>query len=110
MMTNPQPNTDCTSECPVKLSADILSGKWTTLIVHELLSGTKRYSEIQRALHGISPKILASRLRMLEANGLVTRKIFPTIPPKTEYTLTNLGHEMKQVIDAMAKFGQSFKS
>jgi len=101
-----RPGTDCTPECPVKLAADVLSGKWTTLIVRELLAGTRRYSQLQSALYGISPKILASRLRMLEANGLVTRKIYPTVPPKTEYTLTSLGRELEHVIGAMAQFGQ----
>ncbi len=101
-----QSGVDCTPDCPVKLAADILSGKWTTLIIRELLSGTRRYSQLQYALLGISPKILASRLRMLEANGLVTRKIYPTIPPKTEYTLTKLGYELEHVIRAMAQFGQ----
>lgn len=101
-----QAGVDCTPDCPVKLAADILSGKWTTLIIRELLAGTRRYSQLQYALLGISPKILASRLRMLEANGLITRKVYPTIPPKTEYTLTELGHELKHVIGAMAKFGQ----
>jgi len=101
-----QTGVDCSPDCPVKLAADILSGKWTTLIVRELLPGTRRYSQLQYALLGISPKILASRLRMLEANGLVTRKIYPTIPPKTEYTLTKLGREMEHVIVAMAEFGQ----
>ncbi len=101
-----QPGIDCTPECPVKLAADILSGKWTTLIVRELLAGTRRYSQLQSALFGISPKILANRLRILEANGLVIREVFPTIPPKTEYTLTTLGREMEHVILAMAQFGQ----
>ncbi len=101
-----QSGADCTPECPVKLAADILSGKWTTLIVRELLPGTRRYSQLQHGLLGISPKILANRLRMLEANGLVNRKIYPTIPPKTEYTLTKLGREMEHVIGAMAQFGQ----
>lgn len=101
-----QAGIDCTPECPVKLAADILSGKWTTLIIRELLPGTRRYSQIQHALLGISPKILASRLRMLEENDLVTRQIFPTIPPKTEYTLTKLGRELEHVIGAMANFGQ----
>ncbi len=88
-----QAGVDCTPDCPVKLAADILSGKWTTLIIRELLAGTRRYSQLQYALLGISPKILASRLRMLEAHGLVTRKVYPTIPPKTEYTLTKLGNK-----------------
>lgn len=96
---------DCTPDCPVKLSADILSGKWTTLIIRELLAGTRRYSQLQYALLGISPKILASRLRMLESEGLLSRKIYPTVPPKTEYTLTDLGREAEKVIRAMADFG-----
>ncbi len=100
-----QAGIDCTPDCPVKLSADILSGKWTTLIIRELLAGTRRYSELQYALLGISPKILASRLRMLMAEGLVTRKIYATVPPKTEYTLTALGNEAEKVIRAMAQFG-----
>ena len=101
-----QAGVDCTPDCPVKLAADILSTKWTTLIVRELLAGTQRYSQLQYALLGISPKVLASRLRMLEASGLLTRKVYPTVPPKTEYTLTELGREMEHVIVAMANFGQ----
>ena len=101
-----QAGVDCTPDCPVKLAADILSGKWTTLIIRELLSGTRRYSQLQYALLGISPKILASRLRMLESNGILTRKVYPTIPPKTEYTLTALGGELEHVIMSMAKFGE----
>ncbi len=100
-----EPGVDCTPGCPVKLSADILSGKWTTLIIRELLAGTRRYSQLQYALLGVSPKILAARLRMLESEGLVTRKVYPTVPPKTEYTLTDLGREAEQVIRAMADFG-----
>lgn len=100
-----EPGVDCTPDCPVKLSADILSGKWTTLIIRELLAGTRRYSQLQYALLGVSPKILAARLRMLESEGLVTRKVYPTVPPKTEYTLTDLGRETEQVIRAMADFG-----
>ena len=100
-----EPGVDCTPDCPVKLSADILSGKWTTLIIRELLAGTRRYSQLQYALLGVSPKILAARLRMLQSEGLVTRKVYPTVPPKTEYTLTDLGREAEQVIRAMANFG-----
>ncbi|AXX97980.1 transcriptional regulator [Profundibacter amoris] len=100
-----EPGVDCTPDCPVRLSADILSGKWTTLIIRELLAGTRRYSQLQYALLGVSPKILAARLRMLQSEGLVTRKVYPTVPPKTEYTLTDLGREAEQVIRAMADFG-----
>lgn len=75
-------------------------------MIRELLSGTRRYTELQHALLGISPKILASRLRMLESKGLITRKIYPTVPPKTEYTLTVLGKKAEIVIRSMGEFGQ----
>lgn len=91
--------------CPVRLAAEIIEGKWTTRIIRELLQGTCRYSELQRNLSGISPKILTERLKMLEYHKLVSKKIYPTIPPKTEYSLTPLGSEMQYVIAAMAEFG-----
>lgn len=97
---------ECGDDCPVGRTAGIIDGKWTTLIVRDLLSGTKRYSELQRGIPGITPKMLSARLQMLEANGLVSKKIYPTIPPKTEYTLTPLGRGMEGVIMAMAEFGQ----
>ncbi len=96
---------DCSDDCPVRLASDLLSGKWTTLIIRELLGGTKRYTEVQHALLGVSPKILAARLRMLASAGLVERKIYATVPPKTEYSLTDLGREVEPVIRAMADFG-----
>ncbi len=100
----------CDAGCPVRKTADILDGKWTTLIVRELLSGVKRFSELQRGVGGISPKMLTARLKMLEAEGLVSKEIFPVIPPKTEYRLTALGRELEQVILAMANFGGKLPS
>lgn len=96
---------DCNSGCPVQRTAKILDGKWTTLIVRDLIGGKKRYSELQRSLAGISPRLLAARLRMLEQYGMVTRTVYPTIPPTTEYELTPLGRGLRDVIKAMAKFG-----
>ena len=98
---------DCTDECPVKLTADIIEGKWMTLVVRELLPKKKRYSEIQRALVGISPKVLTTRLRFLEERKILTRTVFPTIPPTTEYELTKLGRKLKNVLNAMAEFGNN---
>jgi len=69
------------------------------------LPGKKRFSEIQRALTGISPKVLTSRLRLLESRGILTRTVYPTIPPATEYELTLLGRKLELVLDAMATFG-----
>ena len=95
----------CAQSCPVARAAELLDGRWTTRIVRDLLSGTKRYSDLQRSLDGISPKVLADRLRMLENEGILTKKIYPTVPPKTEYTLTSKGHALGPVIAAMAAFG-----
>lgn len=96
---------DCGPDCPVARAHEILGGKWTTLVFRDLLSGTKRYSELRRSLTGISPRMLAARLAMLEENGLISKRIYPTVPPKTEYSLTALGHSMGPVISAMAVFG-----
>lgn len=103
----PQADQPCTASCPVAQAHDVLGGKWTTLIVRDLLAGPRRYSQLQRSLAGISPRMLASRLRTLEARGLVRRKVFPTVPPQTEYALTPLGHGMADVIAAMARFGET---
>lgn len=98
---------ECNIECPVQRTANALEGKWTTLIVRDLLGGKKRYSELQRSLTGISPRLLALRLRTLEQQGLITRTVFPTNPPTTEYELTKHGRQLRVVIEAMAKFGYS---
>lgn len=100
----------CTDECPVKLTAELIEGKWTTLVVRELLPGKKRYSEIQKALNGISPKVLTTRLRMLEKEKIITRTIFATVPPTTEYELTPLGEKLEDVLNSMAQFGYEIKN
>ena len=95
----------CASDCPVRKTARIIEGKWTTLIIRELLGGRRRYSELQRSLDGISPKVLAARLRFLADQGLIERTVYDTIPPTTEYALTDKGSKFEQVIRAMASFG-----
>ena len=98
--------TPCDPACPVKKAAGIVGTKWTTLVVRDLLSGPKRYSELKRSLAGISPKMLSERLHMLVERELVHRKVFDTNPPTTEYRLTPLGRELEGVIRAMAAFGE----
>jgi len=98
-------NQNCNEQCPVKKTADLIEGKWTTLLIRELLAGKRRYSELQRGLPGISPKILTARLRFLEQKKLIHRSVFPTIPPTTEYELTKAGRGLEKVIQAMAAFG-----
>ncbi len=101
------PAAPCDEACPVRLAADIVGHKWTTLVVRDLLSGKKRYSELQRSIGGISPRMLAARLKELENAGIVTRKVFPTIPPTTEYELTRLGRKLEKLIGALAEFGMA---
>jgi DNA-binding HxlR family transcriptional regulator len=100
----------CDDECPTKKTADVIEGRWTTLVIRELLPGKKRFSEIQRALTGISPKVLTVRLRLLERRQLLTRTVYATVPPMTEYELTPLGRQLEAVLDAMAEFGQNLST
>ena len=95
----------CTDDCPVRRTALLIEGKWTTQIVRDLLGGTRRYSELLHGLPGISPKVLAERLRLLAAHGLVDKRTYPEVPPRTEYTLTERGRALEGVIRAMAVFG-----
>ena len=99
-------DTSCNESCPVQKTSKIIEGKWTMLIVRDLLSGKKRYSELQRSLASISPKLLAERLRMLEKNKLIKRTAYPTVPVTTEYELTPLGKKLKKVIFSMGEFGE----
>lgn len=96
----------CSFACPVARTAQLIEGKWTTLIVRDLLSGPQRFSELRRSLDGISPKVLTERLRLLERTGLVRKEIYPCQPPKTIYHLTALGQDFHGVIAAMAAFGR----
>jgi DNA-binding HxlR family transcriptional regulator len=97
----------CDSSCPVRKTASIIEGKWTTLIIRDLLGGEKRFSELLRSLDGISPKVLTERLKFLEQRNLVFRTVYPVVPPKTEYRLTEMGEGLKDVIIAMSLFGQN---
>ena len=95
----------CVESCPVSKAARIIDGKWTTRIVRDLLQGKKRYSELMQSIPGISPKVLAARLRLLEQQGLLTKTVYPEVPPRTEYQLTDRGLQLRGIIAAMAEFG-----
>jgi DNA-binding HxlR family transcriptional regulator len=92
--------------CPVARTSEIISGKWTLLIIRDLATGTKRFSELERSLHGISPKTLSERLSTLEAEGILRRQMYAEVPPKVEYTLTERGRALVSVIDSMREFGK----
>jgi len=92
--------------CPVARTAEIISGKWTLLIIRDLATGTKRFSQLERSLHGISPKTLSERLGALEHEGIITRQTFAEVPPKVEYTLTAKGQDLVALIDTMRVYGR----
>lgn len=94
--------------CPVELVIDLISGKWKLLILRELMSGTKRFSELQRAIPGITQKMLTKQLRELERAGLVSRKVYPQVPPKVEYSLTELGKSLEEIFEAMHRWGEKY--
>lgn len=91
--------------CPVAKTAEIVSGKWTLLIIRDLTTGTKRFSELERSLVGISPKTLSERLSSLEREGVLHRRTFAEVPPRVEYSLTEKGQALAELIDAMRAYG-----
>ena len=97
------------TNCPVEYTASIISNKWKIIILRDLLTGTKRYNELTRSVVGISPKVLTENLRDLEQDGIVKRKVYPVVPPKVEYSLTDKGLELKDVLDSMKVFGEKYK-
>ena len=92
--------------CPVARTADIVSGKWTLLIIRDLASGMKRFNQLERSLRGISPKTLSERLRSLEGEGIIVRQTFAEVPPRVEYSLTEKGLDLIYVIESMRNFGK----
>jgi len=92
--------------CPVARTAEIISGKWTLLIIRDLASGVKRFNQLERSLRGISPKTLSERLRSLEEEGVIVRQTFAEVPPRVEYSLTEKGFDLIDVIESMRTFGQ----
>ncbi|MBS4956508.1 MAG: helix-turn-helix transcriptional regulator [Clostridium sp.] len=96
--------------CPVETTLSLISDKWTVIIIRDLLTGTKRFNELMRSVTGITQKVLTSHLRNMEANGLLVRKVYPEVPPKVEYTLTETGYSLKPILDAMYIWGENYKS
>jgi DNA-binding HxlR family transcriptional regulator len=87
--------------CPVEVTLEVIGGRWKVMVIHELLQGTRRFSELHRALKGVSHRVLTQQLRELEARGLIHRKVYPQVPPKVEYSLTPLGCSLQPVLTAM---------
>ena len=96
--------------CPVAKTAEIISNKWTPLILRDLVDGERRFSQLERSLHGISPKTLSERLKRLEDANVIDRRCFAEVPPRVEYSLTEKGHALMPLIDCMREFGQRWLS
>ncbi|ASG26670.1 winged helix-turn-helix transcriptional regulator [Fusobacterium nucleatum] len=96
--------------CPVELTLLLISNKWKILIIRDLLEGTKRFSELKKSITNISQKVLTSNLREMEENELLTRKVYPEVPPRVEYTLTDIGYSLKTLLDDMDKWGTWYRS
>lgn len=93
--------------CPTRLALDRIADKWTVLIVGRLATGTRRFGELRRDITGISPKVLTQKLRELERDGVITRKIYATVPPKVEYNLTPLGETLISLLDSIRVWAES---
>ncbi len=88
-------------DCPTRLALDRIADKWTVLIVGRLAGGTRRFGELRRDIDGISPKVLTQKLRELERDGVITRKLYASVPPKVEYSLTPLGRTLIDLLEAI---------
>lgn len=94
--------------CSVERAVNLFGDKWKFLILRDLMHGKMRFSELKRSIGNISQKVLTQNLRALEANGLLTRTVYPVVPPKVEYDLTDLGYSLKLVIDALRQWGETY--
>ena len=96
--------------CPVETTLTLISDKWKVLILRDLMPGTKRFGELKKSVGNVSQKVLTSQLREMEQSGLLIRTVYPEVPPRVEYTLTDLGRSLKPILDAMQSWGEAYKA
>ena len=96
--------------CPVETTLTLISDKWKVLILRDLLTGTKRFGELRKSIGHVSQKVLTAQLRQMEASGLVSRKVYAEVPPRVEYSLTDLGFSLKPILDAMWTWGENYQA
>jgi DNA-binding HxlR family transcriptional regulator len=96
--------------CPVTTALSVIGGKWKVIILWHLQDGVKRFGELQRLVKGISQKMLTQELRDLEHSGLVGRKVYPVVPPKVEYSLTETGWSLKPVLEQLCEWGEAYRN
>ena len=97
-------------ECPVATTVSIIGSKWKLLIMRNLLIRPWRFNELKKDLDGISQKVLTDSLRSMEEDGIITRTVYPEVPPRVEYALSELGESMRPILDAMQKWGTEYKN
>ncbi|MGM9596936.1 MAG: winged helix-turn-helix transcriptional regulator [Eubacteriales bacterium] len=96
--------------CPVETTLMMIGDKWKVLILRDLMTGTKRFGELKKSLGNVSQKVLTAQLRSMEEDGIITRTVYPEVPPRVEYTLTELGRSLKPILDAMYNWGTEYKN
>jgi len=96
--------------CPVATTVALIGSKWKLLILRNLLARPWRFNELKKDLEGISQKVLTDSLRSMEADGLLTRTVYPEVPPRVEYTLTELGYSLRPILEAMRVWGEDYKT
>ena len=95
--------------CPVETTLTLIGDKWKVLILRDLLPGTKRFGELKKSVGSVSRKVLTAQLRAMEESGLVQRKVYAEVPPRVEYSLTELGRSLKPILDSMWVWGEDYK-
>lgn len=96
-------------ECPVATTVSLIGSKWKLLIIRNLLERPWRFNELKKSLEGISQKVLTDSLRSMEEDGIITRTVYPEVPPRVEYALSELGETMRPILDAMQVWGTNYK-
>lgn len=96
--------------CPVETTLTLIGDKWKVLVLRDLMPGTKRFGELKKSIGSVSQKVLTAQLRSMEESGLLIRKVYPEVPPKVEYSLTDLGRSLKPILDAMWDWGEEYKA
>ena len=96
--------------CPVETTLTLISDKWKVLILRDLMNGTMRFGELKKSIGHVTQKVLTSQLRQMEESGLLSRKVYAEVPPRVEYTLTDLGYSLKPILDAMWTWGENYKN
>ena len=95
--------------CPVETTLTLIGDKWKVLILRDLMPGTKRFGELKKSVGNVSQKVLTAQLRAMEESGLVNRKVYAEVPPRVEYSLTELGKSLKPILDSMWAWGEEYK-